>query len=245
MAAKTSPVYDEEIKIDIGKYVEILVRQWVWILVCALALGVIAGTISFAINRIKPSYESTALVASSKTIADVNFGGAITSQSETDLASSAAAGAQYLYDRKARLQSYVTLVRNGNVAEEVLKQVGGNLRPEERNSASLLKIVSGALVPNTDSIQISATYADPVIAADIANAWAQAYVQLINNLYGDASAGISAAAIQSQISQNKVTYDGAQKVLADFEIQNKSAEYKRQIDELTTIVVGLRDSLAQ
>ncbi len=244
MAGKSTPVYSEEIKIDLGKYIETLIRQWAWIIGCALLLGIAAVAVSQGVKLASPTYRATALIASSKTVSVVNFGGAISSQSETDLAAAAASGAQYLYDRKARLQSYVTLVRNGSVAEQVLAQVRQKLKPEEQNTAALLEMVRGNLVVNTDSIQISVTYSNPAVAAEIANDWAKAYVQLINDLYGDTSAGISAASFQGEISKSKADYDAAQKALSDFETQNTSAEYQRQITQLTAIVTDLRDSLS-
>jgi uncharacterized protein involved in exopolysaccharide biosynthesis len=239
MAAKPSPTYDEEIKIDFGKYIETLVRQWQWIAACALGLGILALAYSLFTNRMSlPSYQAVALVASVKTESNVNFGSAITtSTSEADVVN-----AQYFYDRAARLQSFVALVQNGAVVEQVLEEVGPKLKIEDQTAATLLRMVDASLIPNTDTIRISFTYGDPVIAAEIANAWAQAYVQRINDLYGGSSSGTSYLATVSQTTQAKTDYDKAEAALDDFLVHNKIDENKRQIDEVTITITSLREA---
>jgi len=237
MAAKPSPTYDEEIKIDFGKYIETLLRQWQWIAACTLGLGILALAYSLFTNRKSPpSYRAVALVASVKTESNVNFGSAITtSTSEADVVN-----AQYFYDRKARLQSFVSLVQNGAVAEKVLAEIGPRLKENERTTAALLGMVSADLIPSTDTIQISVTYDDPIIAAEIANAWGKAYVQRINELYGGSSSGTSYLATQAQATQAKTDYEKTQVALDDFIAHDKTDENKRQIDEVTITITSLR-----
>jgi len=243
MATRPSPTYDEEINFDFGKYIETLVRQWQWIAACALGLGILALAYSLFINLASPSYKAVALVASAQTVSDVNFGSAITSTSDVQLAQTAAAGAQYFYDRAARLQSFVSQVQNGAVAQQVLEELGprlDNKKGEPTTAAALLGMVSADLIPKTDTIQISVTYGDPVIAAEIANAWGKAYVQRINELYGGSSSGMSTLATEAQTAQAKTDYDKAQAALDDFIAHNKVDEYTRQIEEITVIVTSLR-----
>ena len=243
MATRPSPTYDEEINFDFGKYIETLVRQWQWIAACALGLGILALAYSLFINLASPSYQAVALVASAQTVSDVNFGSAITSTSDVQLAQTAAGGAQYFYDRAARLQSFVSQVQNGAVAEQVLEELGprlDNKKGEPTTAAALLGMVSADLIPKTDTIQISVTYGDPVIAAEIANAWGKAYVQRINELYGGSSSGMSTLATEAQTAQAKTDYDKAQAALDDFIAHNKVDEYTRQIEEITVIVTSLR-----
>ena len=245
MATRPSPTYDEEINFDFGKYIETVVRQWQWIAACALGLGILALAYSLFINLASPSYKAVALVASAQTVSDVNFGSAITSTSDVQLAQTAAGGAQYFYDRAARLQSFVSQVQNGAVAEQVLEELGprlDNKKGEPTTAAALLGMVSADLIPKTDTIQISVTYGDPVIAAEIANAWGKAYVQRINELYGGSSSGTSTLATEADVTQAKTDYDKAQAALDDFIAHNKVDEYTRQIEEITVIVTSLREA---
>jgi uncharacterized protein involved in exopolysaccharide biosynthesis len=234
MASKPSSNNEDEIKIDIGKYVETLIRQWKWILFCAVVLGGVVFTVSLIVKFVNPSYEAIAIVSSVKTASDVNFGSEITSLSEADLAA--------FSDRKARLQSFVALVNNSNIAEKVLAEVGPNLREKDRNALELLKMVKGGLIPNSDSIQITVTYRDPNVAAEIANVWARVYTDQINSMYGELAGGTSESlgAIQAQIVQAKAEYDKTQADLNKFIAQNKADEYQRQIDDITVILTSLR-----
>ncbi len=243
MATKPAPIYDDEIKIDFGKYIETLVRQWQWIAVCALVLGILAFAFTLLSKIVSPSYKAVALVSSAQTVSSVNFGSAITSISSVDLAAASTGAAQYLYDRKARLMSFVTLVQNGAVVGQVLEELGpklNNNRGEPPTAAVLLRTVSADLVPNTDTIQISVTYSDPVVAAEIANAWGNAFVQRINELYGGSSSGTSTLATEAQTTQAKTDYEKAQAALSDFIAHNKIDEYTRQIQEITVVVTSLR-----
>jgi uncharacterized protein involved in exopolysaccharide biosynthesis len=231
---------EEELKLDFGKYIETFVRQWWFIVACGVMLGFLAVATSLIINRISPSYQAEVLIASTKTQSDVSFGSAIKSVSEADLATEAQTGAQFLYDRKARLQSFVALVKNGNVAEKVLAVVGSKLKESERSEAALMRMVSGSMIQSTDTIRISVNYHDPIIAAEIANAWGKAYVEQVNDLYGGSSSGASYLAIQEQTTQAKLAYDKTQAALTDFTAHNKIDEYTRQIEEIKITVTSLR-----
>jgi uncharacterized protein involved in exopolysaccharide biosynthesis len=234
MASKPSSNYDEEIKIDIGKYIEVLFRQWLLIAICAVMLGGGVLAISLYIKFTSPSYEASAIVSSIKTGSDVNFGSEITSLSATELAA--------FSDRKARLQSFVVLVNNSDIAEQVLTEIGPKLREKDRTPTALLKMVKGSLIPNTDSIQITVTYRDPDLAAEIANSWARIYTDQINNMYGDLTTGTSETlgSLQTQIAQAKTEYQKAQEDLDQFIAQNKVDEYQRQINDITVVLASLR-----
>jgi uncharacterized protein involved in exopolysaccharide biosynthesis len=243
MVKKSSPVLeenDEVIKIDLWKYVETLLRQWQWIVICVLGFGALAAGYSLITDKLFPSYHATALVSSAKTVSSVDFGSAITSQSETDIASRAMTGAQYLYDRDARLQSFVSLVKNGDVAQRVLEEIGQKFGDEKPSASELMDSINGKLIEKSDTILISANNRDPVMASEIANAWSLAYVAKINELYGGTSSSTSYLATQEETKKAKIRYETAQKALADFIAQNKIDEYTRQIEEIKVIVTSLR-----
>ena len=85
---------------------------------------------------------------------------AIKSISEEDLARQTQNAAQMVVDRKARLQSYVTLVNSASVAEKVLAELGPKLNQDakkELTAAALLRKVKASLVKNTDTISIKVT----------------------------------------------------------------------------------------
>jgi capsular polysaccharide biosynthesis protein len=246
MAEKPSLISDEEIvydegnRIDFGKYIETLIRQWQLIVMCALGLGILAFVISKFINHFSPSYQAVALVASAQTESSVNFGSDITSATDVQLAQ--AAGSTF-YDRATRLQSFVSQAQNGAVAEQVLQELGSVLIDKKGKpiaASDLLGMVDAGLIPKTDTIQISVTYDDPAIAAEIVNAWAKDYVQRVNDLYSVSSSGTSYQATETEVARVKSNYDKAQAALTDFIALDKTAAYTRQIDEITSTITILR-----
>lgn len=231
---------EEEININIGKYVETLVRQWRLIVTASLLIGILGFVSTFVINRLSPTYQASVLIASNKTQSDVSFGSAIKSVTEEQLAIEAQSAADLFYDRKARLESYVALVNNTAVAEEVLARIGSKLNPSEQSVSGLLRMVSAELLQGTDTIRINVKFRDPVIAAEIANAWGESYTRNINKLYGGSSGGVSLVEMEQQTLQAKADYDQAQTELVNFISNNTIDENKRQIEQLTTVIASLR-----
>ena len=157
---KISPQnYDEEddegFNINFGKYIETLVRQWQWIIACALGLGIIAFVYVTIVNHLNPSYRAVALVASTATSSNVNFGSAITSV--TDLQLSQANGNIHYDWGPTRLQSFVSQVQNGAIAEQVLVEVGPifDKKGNRITAAAILGTVKGELIKNTDTTPIT------------------------------------------------------------------------------------------
>ena len=231
--------YDEGLKIDFGKYIETVVRQWGWIAACALVLGILAFAYTLISNHTSPSYTANVLVASLQTASKADFGSTIDTASDIEMA--ATTGGLF-YDRQTRLQSFVSQIQNGTVADQVLQEIGPIIDSNGKSltAGDLLGMVSGNLIPKTDTIQILVTYYDPVIAAKVANAWGEAYVQHINELYGVTSAGSSYLTTEAEVSQAKSDFDKAEVVLDDFIAHDKTEEYNRDIEDLTNIITLLR-----
>ncbi len=105
-------------------------------------------------------------------------------------------------------------------------------------------MVSGDLIPKTDTIQITVEYSDPVIAAEIANAWGQDFVQRINTLYSSSST--TYADTQAEVAQAKIAYDKTQAALEDFIAKDRTAEYTRKVDEIKaniSVLQGARNTV--
>ncbi len=225
---------DDGLNIDFGKYIETLVRQWQWIVLCALVLGLLAIISVPVLNHLYPTYRAVALVASTATSSNVNFSSTTTSSSDNQ---SAEALGNIHYDwGPTRLQSFVSQVQNGAIAEQVISELGP-LRDKKGNiitAAELLNLVKGDLIKNTDTIRITVTYSDPTIAAEVANAWSDAFVQRINEIYS--SSGTTSRATDADVSQSKAAYDKAEADLEDFIAHDKTAEYQRQIDDYSSII---------
>jgi uncharacterized protein involved in exopolysaccharide biosynthesis len=219
--------YDE---INLGKYFAMLFRQWRLILVLTLVFAIAA----FAVNSTSPiTYQAQTLVAITRSSSDVSFGTDIEIINESD------PNAYRYVDRRARLNTFIELIKNPLVSESVVADLGDQLNGNLQDPRVLLKIVNGELLPNTDTIAIQVNHADPGLAAAIANAWAKSYVDYINTLYSESSLDESYQAMQDQISDAKAAYNVAQEKNITFKQENNIAELTRQINERQILIENL------
>jgi capsular polysaccharide biosynthesis protein len=210
---------------ELGKYIEVMFRQWQLIVSVVLVCAITAAIVSFVIPK---RYQAQALVATTKVTSSVSFGSSIQTLSD---AQALAAGATSLAEKQARIQSYVQMVKSPTVAQMVLDELGSRLNSEDRDVSKLLDMVKGQVASNSDSIQISVIYQDPQLAADIANAWAKAYVDQVNAVYSEGGTLESYNAIKDQLAQAKTAYETAQSALENFTTQDQAANLQRMINE--------------
>jgi uncharacterized protein involved in exopolysaccharide biosynthesis len=218
----------DSLYIDLGRYIEVLFRQWQLILgsvlVCTLAAALV-------ISKQPKAYQARVLIASTKTLTSVSFGSSIETLSEEQISGA--------FNLGARLGTYVQLVKNPAIAEDVLRELGDRLSPSQRNVSSLLEMVNGNLAEKSDAIEITVENQDPVLARDIANAWASAFVTQVNAIYSEGGANESHVSVKSQLEDAKNTYDKSQAELESFFAGNRAAEYQRQIDERQAMIDSL------
>lgn len=128
---------------ELVQYIRI-VRRWLWLLILA---GFIGGSVSF-ISRISETqtYRAQTLIA---------IGGFIQSPNPD---------AQEVRTGFELTETYAQLVRTQDVLEATLDTVVTPLEPRELN-----QILETRIVPNTSLLQLSVTYTDPILSADLAN----------------------------------------------------------------------------
>ena len=228
---------DDELELDLSKYIMTLFRQWRLILTCALVPTLLAGMLSLVLPK---SYKASVLVASAMTLTPVYLGFSIETTTEEQFAAQSQQ-AQALYDRQARLQSYVELANTGTVAAAVLAELGDRLPPEDRSEARLLSMVEAELVSDSDAISISVTASDPILAADIANTWGQAYVAHINAIYSGTPVGGSYEDIHQQVETVRGDYEAAQAAVVAFRDSNSIDENQHKIDQLQVYLSNYYD----
>jgi capsular polysaccharide biosynthesis protein len=210
---------------DIGVLVEVLLRQWRIVVVLTILCALVAGIASL---RSPKNYQASVLIASTRISASASFGSNIQTVTEEQLTATVSAASA---DRKTRLGSYVQLIKNPAIAMSVMTTLKGQL-PDDLNSVdALLQAVSGNVVNNSDLIQISATTRDPKLSADIANAWGEAFVSQVNQIYSDSGTSDVFQSIQGQTVAAKKVYDDAQASVEAFYAQNQEANLQRLINE--------------
>ncbi|NLG49037.1 MAG: hypothetical protein GX552_02855 [Chloroflexi bacterium] len=214
--------------IDLGKYLDTLIRRWRLVVLPALAFAVIAGSLVFT----KPQkHEASVQVALVSETTSVSFDTAITTTSDRDLIQA--------QNRERRAVSLVNLVRNPNIARAVLTRLGSQLPADLQSVPRLLSIVQASLIQGSDPIEIKVIHSDPKLAILIANAWGVEYEQSVNQLYGGSSQETQATILQ-QTRRAKADYDDAQAALVAFIGENRIDELQLAIAEKQQIISTLQ-----
>ena len=226
-----------EEEIDLRVYIDVLLRWWWLIIAGAVVTGATALIVSFLLP---PKYEATAGVVMLRSRVELSLGSNFQAISDEDLLASNDSGVAISDLNKRRLQSLTAMVSNGAIAQQVIEQLGDTLDEEERDPSSLLARVRGEILEDSDTVQIVVSHRDPVKAAAIANAWAQAFEAYANSIYGDVAIA-PFTDIEGQLTEAKAEYDQAQAAWVEFLAEeNRIPELQRQIEEEEAIIATLR-----
>ncbi len=216
----------DEIEIDLRKYAERLWRGRLTIISLAVVGAILGGLFSFAFP---PGYEAVAGIAIVKSRTDIEFDPRVKTLSPDDLAATSA---------DARRNALLTLVNSGQVAEQVLAEVGSQLEQDDRTPAKLLRTVKAELAQRGDFILIRVQHKDPQIAAKIANVWSTRYELYVNSIYGSGQPNY-ANSVNIEVQQSRDNYEKSQKALEDFLASNKIGVLRREISDTQQIVDSL------
>lgn len=223
--------YDE---INLGKYIETLFRQWRLIFLIPFLCVIITGSISI----LKPKvYETSVLIASTRSGSEVSFGSEIRTLSEDSLL---AAGNSI--DSQSRLQSYARMVKNPSIAETIINLLGEKLLPAEKKVDVILNMVEGKVVEGSDAIQIKVSYRDPVLAAEIANLWGQSYITKVNQLYNNSGILQLVSNIEEQVTIAKTEYENAQEAYDSYLASSQQGTLEREIRHLQVSTLVLENA---
>ena len=215
---------DEEIRIDI--YLKALIQRW-WLIVLGAA---VPGLIALLVSQflIQPVYEATAGMLIAQTRSEVTFDPRFQTVDLSQLGSTAALSQQ------ARREALVALVKNGAIAQVVSQAIAGSMDEEDLHPAVLLDHIKAELAESAagsklgnDLLLITARDRNPARAAELANQWAAAYEQNINQLFRDQ--GGAYTQILNQIDEAWETYNTAQNRLVQYLAENRLQELQLEV----------------
>ena len=205
-----------EEEIDLREYLDVIIRRWKWIVAITLVAVITATIVSFFVMA--PVYEARAGVVILKSKSEITFEPKYLTLTGEELAGTGV-------DIASRRKALEALVENSSLAVEVIAELRPTLDPEEREVEGLLDMVKAETTG--DLIEIVVRSTDPRKAADIANAWGEAYETYVNELYGGRPQ--SPNDIQSQVVEARGTYQNAQEALARFMGDNRLEILSREI----------------
>jgi succinoglycan biosynthesis transport protein ExoP len=207
------PSVEEEI--DLREYIEVLLKRWPWI----IGLSLVAAVAAFVVSSfLPPVYEAEAKVIMLKSKTDISFVPTIRSENtEQDVNVTEAQ------------RTLLDLVQSSDVAAAVLNESEDLLALEKRNILDLLEKVEAT--NNGNVISIKVTDEDPLVAAQLADHWAQAYESYINQLFNDRST-VLLGQVEAQVADVENQYRLAQANLEDFLGDNRTLVLQHDIESL-------------
>lgn len=214
-----------EDEIDLSRYFLALQRRWLEIvLVTAATVAITALGVWIYRSATPPVFEAVATAAIVRTTTDVVLDQRFTTTSAAE---------EPGLDANSRRVALIALVDNGTIAQQVIQELGETLPPKLRDPAELLDAVEGEMGMadagwgQSDLINIKVKTDSPITSAAVANAWAGAYVQQVNRVYGkvpDEMLGTVAA----QLTEARQSYKQAQAALEQHLASSKLGELVRQ-----------------
>ena len=193
------------------RYFGVLRRRWLEIVLVTAGVIVLTAVGVLLYRQLTPPvYEANATAAIVRTSTDVRFDERFTTSSD-----------QPNLDVNSRRAALVALVKSGSIAQQVIDELGDQLPLRLQSPARLLDAVTAEMATasgragTSDLIQINVKAGSPELAAAIANAWAKAYVQQVNSIYGQVPDDMLGS-VEAQLVEAQAAYDKAQANLESF-----------------------------
>ena len=206
-------VYDDEI--DLRPYITSIIQRWQQILILAVILAVVGVGISLILPR---KYESAATILLTRSRPTLSLAEQFPTVNEP-------------VDSSLRMNALLSLAQSDALTMETLNSLGDKLPAEDREIEALKKHVQ--IGSQGDAIVVTATAKDPILAADIANTWANQVVSAINLAYSGAQLPPE---IQTQLASAQIEYQGAQTALETSMQDNQKAFLQARVDEAQNLL---------
>jgi uncharacterized protein involved in exopolysaccharide biosynthesis len=211
----------DEIEIDLKKWIRVLIKNWPWILLITIIPGLIAFLISSLGGK---SFEATSLVAITKP--------------------------QYVLNFDPRFQTVQNLTQNYGAYQELATNdellvslfSAWKDRPAKILSLDDLRnILTVSSKSDPSLIALSVTLPDPQQAAELANLWTSLYVGRAKEIYGGQNTN-QVDYFQSELKSSKSVLENAEQAIIDFQSTNQLAILTNQ---LNSMLQGQSESLAR
>lgn len=155
----------EEEEIDLREYINVLLKRKSIIILIFLIAVITAALVSYF--YLKPVYEASTILMISKPKYQVELEPKIQTQFTPEIS----------------LATYETLIKDREIEEEVIKKLNLGQPPYKLTPDNLQGMITIELLTNTNLIKINLQSGDPKLSKDIANVWAELFVEKNKDLY--------------------------------------------------------------
>lgn len=201
-----------EEEIDLRQYIDVLIRQWKWILALAMVAAVVALVVSFLLP---PTYEARALVIITKPRYVMRFD---TKFETVD---------NVLQPYKA----YPALAMGDQILLKTIDAIDPPLPQEEQVLAYFRPKLDAASGSDPSVVELRVKGQDAVQAQRIANTWADVFVAQVNELYDESVQ--DARFFEAQLQTADDVLAQAEQALVEFQGRNQAGVLQVQVMALT------------
>lgn len=211
----------EDNEIDLRPLLRAVVRGWPIIVLTALLLAIPAAAMRMARQRAYQAHTEIAIVRSQP---QANFQSNISEEQATD--------------PNTLREGLVQLAQSGAVAQLVIEQMGSSLPSALNDAVNLQKLVQVTARNNTDLIQIGITSDNPDMSKAIVEAWARAFVQRANAVFGKQTV----ADLEEGLEQARTKFQSKQEALVSSRLPREIAQLERDAATLQSALATVRSS---
>lgn len=205
----------ERASVDWRVYPLIFMDRW-WLLIGLPLLLVIAALITYFVSP--KEYESRAMVA----ITGVQYAFQFNPLED-----------QPIQIEDSPYRAYQELATADELLQAILMEVGGSLPAEQRNLASLKRMLAAEAASDPSIIEFTVTSRSAALAAEIANTWAKHFTDYVNEIYQGASLDITFFSGQAEDAHAKL--DEAEDNLINFQARNLQGVLEAQLRAKTSL----------
>ena len=192
----------EEEEIDLREYINVLLKRKGIIILIFLIAVITAALVSFF--YLKPVYEASTILMISKPKYQVELEPKIQTQFTPEIS----------------LATYETLIKDREIEEEVIKKLNLGQPPYELTPDNLQGMITIESPTNTNLIKMNLQSGDPKLTKDIANVWAELFVEKNKDLYLKESKEAQGF-IEDQLKISKLNLSKIEEEIQKFNETNK------------------------
>jgi len=209
-------------------YVRALTRYWYVLVLAPLVIGGLVFAVSLYWVATSPVYEAQAQLLLSRPRYQPEF--------EAKFKNTPDAGPSNALTISQRLQTLASIAQTGEVEREVQRQLADRLPAEQEEPERLLRGIR--VRPSNELLRITARAENPQLAAEVANAWADAVAARVEVLYS-ANAGLGS--LEGEVERARQAYEAADREYSQFLVDNPVEELGRRVAAKQSEIDSLQD----
>ncbi len=210
---------------DIGfhNYIGILATWWKWIVIWTAIAAFVAGVISFLLP---PTYEAVATIV----VTQPRYVAEFDPRFEA-------------VEMEPRYDAFSSLVKTADLEERVIAALEVE-SDEQLTVGDLQRMATISHGDDPSVIFLRIRHRDPVLAALVANTWAQLYVERVREIYGRTE--LEETRLQAELRGPEENLRAAEEALVEFEAESQIAMLESELEaksEALAAYLGLRERL--